>query len=154
MTRALRGRDVALLIGGGFGLVVAVNLLMAVLAASTFTGSVARNGYVASQNFNRWLAAGRAQADLGWSPQAAIDGDRLRVRVTGADGGPVTGLSATARLSHPLWAGDEQVLALGEEAPGVYLGRVRMTPGPADAAIVLQSGDRRFLFTRRLQVGG
>jgi nitrogen fixation protein FixH len=153
MLRELTGRHAALLIGGGFALVVGVNLLMAVLASSTFSGSVVRNGYVASQNFNRWLEVGRVQAGLGWAPDAVIADGALRIRVTGADGGPVTGLLASARLSHPLWAGGEEVVPLRETEPGVYSGPVK-GHGAMDAAVVLEDGARRFLFTRRLVAGG
>jgi nitrogen fixation protein FixH len=154
VSRTLDGRHVALLIGGGFGLVVAVNLLMAVLASSSFTGSVVKNGYVASQSFNRWLEAGRAQAALGWVPEAAIEGDRLRIAVRTAGGAAVSGLQVRARVRHPILGGEAPAFRLGEVAPGIYEGRLVSAAGPVDAAVVLEAGARRFAFTRRLVVGG
>ena len=50
-----------------FGVVIAVNLLMAHYAVSTFSGTVVDNSYVASQEFNGWLGAARAQRALGWT---------------------------------------------------------------------------------------
>jgi nitrogen fixation protein FixH len=154
VSRALDGRHVAALIGGGFALVVGVNLLMAVLASSTFTGSVVKNGYVASQRFNRWLEAGRTQAALGWVPEATLAGGRLQVAVNGSGGEPVTGLDARARLSHPLAAGEAAAVTLREVSPGLYSAPVVLADGQVDVAVALEAGGRRYAFTRRLVVGG
>jgi nitrogen fixation protein FixH len=48
-----------------FAVVIAVNVYMARLASSTFTGVVVENSYVASQHFNRWLDEARAEERLG-----------------------------------------------------------------------------------------
>ena len=48
-----------------FGVIIAVNITMAVFAQTSWTGFVVRNSYVASQEFNGKVAAARAQAALG-----------------------------------------------------------------------------------------
>lgn len=67
-----------------FGVVIAVNVFMAHLASSTFTGEVVENGYVASQNYNHWLDSAAREKALGWSAVVTRQGDgRLFVTVTG-----------------------------------------------------------------------
>lgn len=56
----------AMVMAGGFGIVIAVNLFMATLAVGGFSGVVVKNSYVASQNFNGWLERAEAQDALGW----------------------------------------------------------------------------------------
>ena len=60
------GRHMALILVAGFGIVIAVNFLMAYLAARDFGGVVVENSYVASQNYNSWLKEADAQRQLGW----------------------------------------------------------------------------------------
>ena len=47
-----------------FGVVIAVNVVMACYASSTFGGIVVENSYVASQDFNRWLDEAAAEKAL------------------------------------------------------------------------------------------
>ena len=67
MRREFTGKHMAAIIVSGFGVIIAVNLLMATLAVRGFGGVVVENSYVASQNFNDWLDAAEAQEALGWS---------------------------------------------------------------------------------------
>jgi len=64
--RAFTGKHMALVLSGGFAVVIAVNLLMASLAISSFHGTVVDNSYAASQNYNAWLTRAKATAALGW----------------------------------------------------------------------------------------
>ena len=59
-----------------FGVVIAVNVTMAMVATRTFGGTVVDNSYVASQNYNAWLAEGRRQKQLGWNVAASLDAER------------------------------------------------------------------------------
>ena len=53
-----------------FGVIIAVNVVMATLASTSWTGLVVENSYVASQEFNRKAEESRAQAALGWNEPA------------------------------------------------------------------------------------
>jgi nitrogen fixation protein FixH len=115
------GTHMALVLGGFFGVVVAVNILLANLAIASFSGVVVENSYVASQQFNGWLGAARADRALGW--QAAVaraPGGALRFTLRDAGGAALRGASVTARAEHPLGARAPAQLALREVAPGVY----------------------------------
>jgi nitrogen fixation protein FixH len=153
MNRGLTGRHVAMIFVGGFGLVIAVNLLLAVLAARTFTGTVVPNGFVASQNFNKWLEAGRAQASLGWAPDLKVDAGELVLTVKGAEDVAVTGLSARLRITHPMIAAESRDIQLAEGPAGLYRGRHDLAAGIWDARIALTDGmGRQFHATQRIVV--
>ena len=55
------GYHATMMIVGFFAVVVAVNLVMAQFALSTFSGTVVDNSYVASQKYNQWLEQARHQ---------------------------------------------------------------------------------------------
>ncbi|WP_448579962.1 FixH family protein [Thermaurantiacus sp.] len=151
--RGLTGRHVAIIFAAGFGLVIAVNLLLAVLAARTFTGTVVQNGFVASQNFNKWLEAGRAQASLGWTPDLRVEAGELVLTVKGAGDVAVTGLSARLRITHPMIADETRDIALAEGPAGLYRGRHDLGAGIWDARIALKDGmGRQFHATERIVV--
>lgn len=120
MRREFSGRHMAMVMIGFFGVIIAVNLVMATLAVRTFGGTVVDNSYVASQQFNGWLAAAREQAMLGWEAPAALDETgRLVVKATAPDG-PLAGARIEARASHPLGRLPEQAMALQPAGEGVY----------------------------------
>jgi nitrogen fixation protein FixH len=104
-----------------FAVVIAVNMLMATLAVRSFGGVVVDNSYVASQKFNGWLKAARAQEAQGWRETIAIDAQR-RVQVSLADaaGGPLNGVAVTATAVHPLGRAPDIALAFREVSPGRY----------------------------------
>ena len=56
------GRHMLAVVCTFFGVVIAVNVVMAIAATGTFPGLVVANSYVASQGYNELLAAARAQA--------------------------------------------------------------------------------------------
>ena len=97
MTRRFTGWHFTAIICAFFGVVISVNVTMAVLATRTFGGVVVENGYVASQEYNRWLAQARKQERLGWAIKPSLDEAR-HVRVSlNLDGAQVSGTA-----QHPL----------------------------------------------------
>jgi nitrogen fixation protein FixH len=133
MRRAFTGRHMLAIMLAFFGVVVAVNMLMATLAARTFGGTVVDNSYVASQKFNSWLAEGRAQERLGWRAETRVDGDR-RIVVTVADrGGALAGAQVRAVARHPLGRAPDVELGFRAGAAGSY---VSLAPLPAGRWLV------------------
>ena len=61
-TGPFTGKHFAVIIVAFFAVVVSVNVYMARAASSTFGGVVVENSYVASQNFNAWLAEADGKA--------------------------------------------------------------------------------------------
>lgn len=102
MTRRFTGWHMTAILVAFFGTVIAVNFVMAWYATRTFGGTVVDNSYVASQEFNRWLAQARAQDKLGWTKHVALDATRHVTVSVSADHRPLVGLSADAVARHPL----------------------------------------------------
>lgn len=119
MTRRFTGWHMFAILVAFFGTVITVNFIMAYYATRTFGGTVVDNSYVASQEFNRWLAAARAQDKLGWTNTVAVDAGRhVTVSVSAADGQPLAGLSAEAVARHPLGREADVPLRFVAAGPG------------------------------------
>jgi nitrogen fixation protein FixH len=116
MTRTFNGWHMTAIICGFFGVVIAVNVTMATLASTTFGGTVVDNSYVASQKFNGWIAAGRAQQKLGWEVRVALDAGR-HVLVSGK---VAEGAAVTAIATHVLGRVPEQKLVFTPQGQGAW----------------------------------
>jgi len=104
MTKPFTGWHMATILVAFFGIVIAVNVYMARAAITTFGGTVVDNSYVASQEFNGWLAAAHKQEQLGWDTHLSLGAGRhVRIEATKA-GAALAGLSGTGLASHPLGA--------------------------------------------------
>ena len=127
MNAPFTGRHMAAILVAGFGVVIAVNLVMARLAVTTFGGVVVENSYVASQEFNTWLdAADRAKA-LGWEPHATRSSDdRVAIAFTGPSSLP-SELTAVAR--HPLGRLPDKRLSFTRTGPGRFVSAEKLAAG-------------------------
>ncbi|KRA84483.1 FixH family protein [Altererythrobacter sp. Root672] len=126
MSRQFTGWHMATILVAFFGIVIAVNFTMARYASSTFGGIVVENSYVASQKFNGWLDAAKAQEALGWNAVTTWRPDgRLAVAVTGAPAG--TKLTGVAR--HPLGRVADIPIAFGGIGERRFLSREALPEG-------------------------
>lgn len=113
------GKHITVILVLFFAVVIAVNVLMARLASSTFGGLVVENSYVASQKFNGWLDEARKEGALGWQVEAsrATDG-RVAVRLTGS---PPQGVELSGDAWHPLGRMPDQLLRFARQKDGSFL---------------------------------
>ena len=100
----LTGRHVLAITGGAFGIIIAVNVTMAVQAVRTFPGLEVQNGYVASQTFD---AERRAQEALGWTLVHGYDDGRLWIDLTDAEGQVAPVARIEVLLGRTTEAGDD-----------------------------------------------
>lgn len=136
------GRHFSYIIVAFFAVVIAVNVVMARLASSTFGGVVVDNSYVASQHFNRWLDEAAREQALGWQIKAERRADdRLRVTLIGAPDSMLT-LAATAR--HPLGRLPDLDLAFDAKGGGHYVSRQPLPPGRWRLRLSVASGGHSF----------
>ena len=105
MRRELTGRHVLVITVTAFGIIIAVNLLMAFKAVSTFPGLEVRNSYVASQEFDRVRIA---QEGLGWTATPSYDGEVLSVEMRDRDGNPAPVESFGLTIGRPTHVRDDQ----------------------------------------------
>ncbi|GAB4283245.1 MAG: FixH family protein [Roseovarius sp.] len=94
----ITGKHVLIGFVAAFGVIIAVNLVLAVQAVRTFPGLEVANGYVASQSFNARRAAQQA---LGWQVDARVHGSVLAITFTDAAGQPVRPAAIEATVGRP-----------------------------------------------------
>jgi nitrogen fixation protein FixH len=123
----LTGKHVLAITVAFFGVIIAVNTVLAVKAVSTFPGLEVENSYVASQTWDKEMAAQKA---LGW--QLAEDYDEaakeLLLTFTDSAGQPVQVKSLKVLVGRPTEAKDDTYPDFTQEA-GVYVAKVPLAPG-------------------------
>ncbi|MFC3175391.1 FixH family protein [Novosphingobium bradum] len=138
--RPFTGRHMALIMVAFFGVVIAVNVTMARLATSTFTGVVVENSYVASQHFNRWLDEARREDALGWRAQAVRDGDgHVRVTLAGAP----AGAAVRGDAWHPLGRAPDHELRFVPDGAG-FRSVEPLAPGRWRIRLDVSAGGQRW----------
>ena len=119
-SREFTGRHMLAIILAFFGVVIAVNLTMATLANTSWTGLVVENSYVASQEFNTKAEQGRAQAALGWTSSLTIAGGEIRYRLTDVAGKAVSLAGVTVQLRRPAYAAEDRAFVLVASNDGEF----------------------------------
>ena len=107
--RELTGKHVLAVLVLAFGVIIAVNLVLAFKAVGTFPGAEVKNSYVASQTFD---ADRLAQEALGWEVDASVRGAKLRLKITDEKGYPVQPEITSALIGRATHTRDDQALDL------------------------------------------
>ena len=140
MTRRFTGWHMFAILVAFFGTAIAVNFVMAWYATRTFGGTVVDNSYVASQEFNRWLAAARAQDRLGWTNHVMLDSSRHVTIAATAGGQPLADISARGIARHPLGRETDITLRFAAEAPGTLRSVAPLPAGRWLVHLTVRSG--------------
>ncbi|GAD49833.1 cytochrome c oxidase cbb3-type accessory protein CcoH [Caenibius tardaugens NBRC 16725] len=126
MSTRFTGRHMAIILILFFGTIIAVNVLMARLASSTFGGIVVENSYVASQEFNTWLDKAEAQQALGWEASTKrTPDDHVAITLKGAPS--TASVSAIAR--HPLGHAPNRPLTFTGDGNGNWVSHEKLPQG-------------------------
>lgn len=141
-TGPFTGKHFAVIIVTFFAVVVSVNVYMARAASSTFGGVVVENSYVASQNFNTWLAEAEKEKALGWTATAVRLGDnRLVVTLAGV---PSEDVQLTAVARHPLGRAPDRELNFTRQADGSFVSDKALENGRWRLRFDARSGEHRW----------
>lgn len=120
----LTGGMVAAMLILFFGVIVSVNATILTMALRTMPGVETRSAYEDSQHFNEEIARQHERDARGWAATTTLarqgEGAVLTVTLADRNGGPLTGLAASARLRHPATSARDRDLALSESRPGHY----------------------------------
>lgn len=100
----LTGKHVLAITVGAFGIIIAVNVVMAVQAVRTFPGLEVANGYIASQTFD---AERKAQEALGWTVTPEYRDGRLTVEMVDAGGLPAAVRSMSVLVGRTTASNDD-----------------------------------------------
>lgn len=133
----MTGGKVLAIFFGAFGIILAVNLLMAYSAVSTFPGLEVRNSYVASQGFNDRLTA---QRSLGWDVQVGVTDGELRVVFTDPDGNPADIAVMQATLGRATHTRDDLEPVFAQQA-GTFTAPVSIAPGNWNLRLIATAPD-------------
>ena len=120
-----------------FGIIIAVNITLAVSAVRTFPGLEVKNSYVASQSFDRDRTAQQA---LGWTVSASALGDQISLSIIDREGQPVQVSALDATLGRATHVRDDQrpEFAFNGEA---YVADAQLAPGNWNIRMVARQGD-------------
>jgi nitrogen fixation protein FixH len=126
-----------------FGVIIGVNLTLAVLANTSWTGLSVENGYVASQHFNAELVAARRQAELGWKAEFGYRDTQLELTLADSRGHPLSGFEVEIELERPSTDRDDRRLTLVESRPGIYAAAGPLKSGQWDADVRIRDSAGR-----------
>lgn len=101
------GRHMLIIMLAFFGVIIAVNLTMAMLANTTWTGLEVKNSYVASQDFNKKLAKAAKQQALGWTSSLTQSGGELVLELRDRNGKGISSAAVEARFQRPVHERDD-----------------------------------------------
>lgn len=155
MKRELTGKHVLAIAVSAFGVIIAVNLVMAYNAIGSFPGVETKSSYIASQHFDRDRDA---QQGLGWQADLAIEGDRAVLRLTDAHGTAIAPEVLRLQLRRPTHQRDDQQPELSPEAPGRWSAPLALAPGNWNADVMAEDDDgvvfRQRLYLNIRRAGG
>ncbi len=103
-----------------FGTILSVNFYMAYSAVTTWSGLVAENTYVASQQFNGKAAEARALLASGVTGKLTVTSSSIRYEVTHPQEGPVAADSLILRFKRPVGEHQDFELDLTPVRTGVF----------------------------------
>jgi nitrogen fixation protein FixH len=144
--RELTGRHVLAITGGAFGVIIAVNLMMAYKAVSTFPGVEVASSYAAGVGFDARRAA---QVALGWEVTAAYKTGALRMDFRDA-GGLVRPADLHVMVGRVTEAADDRTADLVWDGAGFAV-PIRLDPGLWRVDVTARAVDGT-AFQRRLEL--
>lgn len=132
-TGEFTGRHMFLVMAGFFAVIIAVNVGMATMARTSWTGLVVANTYVASQQFNGKAEIGRAQAALGWTGVLSISGGETRYLLKDGQGRVLPLASTTVAFRHPAYEARDMAFMLAPDGASFSAATV-----PADGVWIVE----------------
>lgn len=112
-----------------FGTIITVNLVLSWFAVDTWSGLVAKNGYVASRDFKKRELESVKQRNLGWTTKLDYSASALSVEVRDKSGSVVNDLKVVADLRRPTTEKFDMPLVLMSDGSGQYRTNAKLAPG-------------------------
>lgn len=132
--RPFTGKHMLIIMLSFFGVIIIVNLTMATLATKSWTGLVVKNGYIASQHFNKNQQAHEKLVAAGW--QSSLDYNNGIFTLTLLKNSKaLTNCDVTGLLNRPVHENDNQRLmfkytdAGSQLGSGQYIAHNQLQPG-------------------------
>lgn len=128
-TSRFTGTHFAICMGAFFGVIIAVNVGMATLASTSWTGLVVRNSYVASQQFNASLAAAKVQKAAGWRSSITYHREKIIVRLQDRTGARLRLADPKLSVGRPVFEQRDKTVDLVTGTDGSASANLRLAPG-------------------------
>lgn len=129
------GLHMWLLAIGFFGVIIAVNITLAVFSSVSWTGLVVDNTYVASQEFDDKRLAHKRQVEAGWTSSLTYVEATAILAVTDGGGTAIDLGTPTLQINRPVGGHDDQKVTLTRQHDGTYAGPVTLGPGVWEARV-------------------
>jgi nitrogen fixation protein FixH len=151
--RILTGRAVLIWLLAFFGVVFAINAVLVHAAISTFGGVETLSSYKAGLQFEQEANLAQRQDARHWQVGGTLTRDRtgltvLDVTARDAQGAPLRGLTADARLAHPADDRLDHAIEIGAVGDGVFYGATAAQAGQWELIIDLYRGKERVFRSR------
>ena len=112
-----------------FGTIISVNFYMAYNAVHSWSGLVAQNTYVASQQFNGKAAEARMLAASGVTGKLIVNGSDIRYEISHPDNGPIAADTLILKFKRPVGEQQDFELDLKPISTGVFGTTHEVLPG-------------------------
>ncbi|TPE50707.1 FixH family protein [Amaricoccus solimangrovi] len=146
----LTGRRVAAIAVGAFGVIIAANAVLAVVAVDTFSGTVVDNSYLSSQTFD---AERDAQRGLGWQVTPRVERGYLHLDFTDGAGRTPRPAKVSVTVGRPGTNAEDATMPMDETGRG-YVAAHPLPKGGWRAEIAAEALDgTRFRQSRSFYVG-
>ena len=148
------GRHMLAIMLAFFGVIIGVNLLMAYYASSTWSGLVAPNTYVASQEFNGKQAKARAFLATGIKGELSVTPKSVSYTLNHPEKGPVLADAVTVKFRRPVGEHQDFALSLTPAGKGRFVANHDVLAGEWIVDLTsLEAGRTGFQEITRIHVG-
>lgn len=149
------GRHMWFAVTAFFGVVIGVNVLMAVVSSTSWTGLVVQNSYVASQEFEDKRLAHEAQQAAGWDASFTYADGRVELVVVDGAGEHVDLGTVSLKINRPVGGHDDKTLTLERGSDGRYAAALELGNGVWDALVQApETPEGSFELHKRFSVTG
>lgn len=148
--RPFTGRHMLFVMVTFFGVVIAVNLFMATMAARSWTGLIVKNGYIATKFMEERRERESAAVAAGWRIGATVREGIVTVEVVDGADRPLDRALVDAVAGRPVMEQDDRRVRLDKVGYGRYVAREPLPVGRWYLDVRVMEGDleltRRFSF--------
>lgn len=138
-----------------FGTVIGVNITMAYLAGSSWSGLIVKNTYVASQNFDTEVIETKKMKAKGWVSRLDVTGKAVTYSLTNALGSSIAADDVSVAFSRPVGEDQDTVMTLQRLNDGRYKAAHDLASGQWLVKVTaLKDNERIYTDVRRIIVGG
>jgi nitrogen fixation protein FixH len=146
------GKHMLLLAVGFFGIIISVNVLMAVVSSTSWTGLVVDNSYIASQEFEEKRIAHEAQLAAGWQSSFSYEAGAARLSVVDGEGVAVDLGPVKVLINRPVGGHDDQKMVLERRPEGDYVAAVELGEGVWDVVVTATTATGPYELHERFKV--